>query len=166
MSSTTSFDALYISGQLLTSSGSNLFINGTAVGGGSSDPLGTAANTGQILYNDLTNLSGALNANISNTGQNLVRNITGAYINFVFRPSFGISGGFESQFIPFSGAFGTVPMVTYSIINGSSTGDAILGHFISGVTTNGFTITFSAAPQTSNYNICFMATTGQGFVYL
>jgi hypothetical protein len=90
--------------------------------------------------------------------------ITGAYIPFVFRPNFGISGLIENQFIPFSGTFGSVPMVTYSIINNS--GDPILAHYLSGITNSGFNIVFSAAPTTSNYNISFMATTGAGFIYL
>lgn len=47
-----------IGGVSVVLSGGFIFISGGAAAGGSFDPLGTAANTGQILYNGLTGLSG------------------------------------------------------------------------------------------------------------
>jgi hypothetical protein len=47
-----------IGGTLVFISGGFIVISGGAGGGGAYDPLGTAASTGQILYNDIVGLSG------------------------------------------------------------------------------------------------------------
>jgi len=65
-------------GTLVYTSGGYIFISGAGGGGGSYDPLGTAANTGQILYNDLTGLSGALSVSLGLTGSALIALINSA----------------------------------------------------------------------------------------
>ena len=61
-----------LGGTLVFTSGAFTFVSGAGGGGGSYDPLGTAANTGQILYNDMTGMSGQFNTNLTQTGINLI----------------------------------------------------------------------------------------------
>jgi hypothetical protein len=85
----------------------------------------------------------------------------GSYINFDLRYNIALSSGVESQYIPFTSGFGGVPFVLYSVLNNS--GDSILASQVSGITTGGFNVVFSAAPRTANYLLNYMATTGNGF---
>jgi hypothetical protein len=52
-------------------------VNGGGSSSGSYDPLGTAAATGQILYGDLTGLSGTVNTSLGLTGQGLYADVVG-----------------------------------------------------------------------------------------
>lgn len=85
-------------------SGNYIVISGSQAGGGSSyDPLGTAANTGQIVYNDLIGLSGQANLNYA-TITNLT--ITGVTI--------------ESQIASLSGYAGNASGVLQTELNNTN----------------------------------------------
>jgi hypothetical protein len=76
-----------LGGTLVIWSGNYVFVSGAGGGGGGSyDPLGTAANTGQILYNDIVGLSGVLGT----TGSTLYADITS--LSGVLNTQTGASG--------------------------------------------------------------------------
>lgn len=62
MPNSTSFDQAFIGGQLLTTTGNQLFLNGLLVGSGNFDAQGVAAATGQVLLSYIAGLSGVFNA--------------------------------------------------------------------------------------------------------
>lgn len=119
---------------------------------------GNLTASGAALYADITAFSGAVQAQL-NTFSGIFR--SGSFINFDLRSNILLATGIENQFISFSSGFGAVPFVLYSITN--SSGNPILAHQLSGITTNGFNLAFSAAPLTPGYLLSYMATTGQGF---
>jgi hypothetical protein len=64
-----SSDSILLSGQLLTATGNQLYLNSLILGSSNFDIPLSIFNTGNILYNDITGLSGELGANLQNTGQ-------------------------------------------------------------------------------------------------
>lgn len=62
-------DQILLSGQLLTATGNQLYLNEFLVGANNFDIPLNIFNTGQIVYNDIVNLSGGLSINLQNTGR-------------------------------------------------------------------------------------------------
>lgn len=88
---------------------------------------------------------------------------SGNYINFDFRNNITINSGINSQYIPFSANFGTIPLVISDIVN---SGNPIISHCLSGISASGFNIILSNITNNSNYLLNYIATTGSGYSLL
>jgi hypothetical protein len=109
--STFSTDKIVLSGQLLTITGSQIYLNGLLVGSGIFNGLGTIVNTGQIIYQDIASLSGVASSSFNSTS--------------------GFTTGFSGRFsigpVVYYNWIGCRPIPTYSVISTPSVGTGFLG---------------------------------------
>lgn len=165
-----------IGGAIVFVSGTTIFISGGAGGGGSYDPLGTAANTGQALYQDLTGASGAFNQTLSVASGILYQEITGAS-SLLYQELTGASGLFSSITVTGSAILNNPVFTGYDHIAVKIVGNNIIS--ISGGTGLALTANLGATGQallndiiglsgliTTSATVANLALTGSGLYTL
>lgn len=156
-----------IGGVTITLAGSTIFVSGAGVG--TFDPLGSAANTGQLLYGLLTSSSGqtsiAANEVIFTSGgifagsPNLVYNVTGNFLN--------IGQGVILPWNPLSITSGSTGYTQVTLMNPTTASGASTDWIITADSGNDTRFYLDVGVNSSIYNVVSGMGSGfDGYVYL
>lgn len=156
-----------IGGVTITLAGSTIFVSGAGVG--TFDPLGSAANTGQLLYGLLTSSSGqtsiAANEVIFTSGgifagsPNLVYNVTGNFLN--------IGQGVILPWNPLSITSGSTGYTQVTLMNPTTASGASTDWIITADSGNDTRFYLDVGVNSSIYNVVSGLGSGfDGYVYL